>query len=185
MKQIHLLIIFLSAFQFTYAQTSEEEKEEAGYHRISVVIGHAYIPQGIEGTTKKQWLFLGSWGIDYDYWFHSKWAIGLHSDWTVQNYAVERTGEDGTEGVLERTRPFASTVAGIFKPGEHFSILVGFGGEFSKEENLFLIRGGLEYGWELPDDWEIGISLMNDFKIDTYNSWIFGLGVSKVLGRKL
>jgi hypothetical protein len=31
---------------------------------------------------------------------------------------------------------------GIYKPGESWSFLLGFGGEFAKEENYFLTRVG-------------------------------------------
>ncbi len=175
--------LILIAFQFAYAQENREEKSAANYHRVTVVMGHAYVPEGFQNG-EKQWLVLGSWGIDYDYWFHPQWAIGLHSDLVIENYEIEKFGEDETEGVLERSYPLASTLAGIFKPGEHLTILLGAGGEFAKEETLILIRAGVEYGWELPGAWELGISLMNDLKVDAYNSWTLGVGISKIFGKK-
>src|SRR5690606_7916175 len=112
-----------------------------------------------------------------------QWAIGLHSDIVIENFEIEQSGEGEAEEALERSYPLASALMGIFKPGEHLVLLLGAGGEFAKEETLFLIRAGLEYGWELPGDWELGLSLMNDLKVDAYNSWTLGVGISKILGK--
>ena len=180
MKKL-LLVIGIFCCQWVSAQDVGEEKPS--HHQLALVISHAHIPQGIVGTTEKQWLVLGSWGIDYNYWFNDKWAIGLHTDMVLENYKVQQTGEDGVEGVLERTFPVSGALMAVFKPGEHIAMMVGTGGEYSKEETLYLIRAGAEYGWELPDSWELALSLMYDMKVDTYNSWVLGLGVSKRFGR--
>ncbi len=182
MKIISFLTL-ICTLQFAYAQEGEEEEKTAHFHRLTLVMGHAYMPEGFQNG-EKQWLVLGSWGFDYDYWFHSQWAIGLHSDVVIENFEIEKFGEEEAEKVLERSYPLASTLVGIFKPGEHLTILLGAGGEFAKEETLFLIRSGLEYGWELPGDWELGISLLNDLKVDAYNSWTLGVGISKILGKE-
>ncbi|MEK6479176.1 hypothetical protein WJR50_16640 [Catalinimonas sp. 4WD22] len=178
------LLLFIGSLHCANAQEFEEEKETANYHRLTLVLGHANVLEGIKDG-KKEWLVLGSWGLDYDYWFHPQWAVGLHSDLIVENFEVEQMGEGETVGTLERSSPLASTLVGIFKPGEHFTILLGAGGEFAREETLFLIRAGLEYGWELPGEWELGVSLMQDIKVDAYNSWTLGVGVSKIFGKAL
>lgn len=175
------LLLFIGTLHCAKAQEFEEE-ETANYHRLTLVMGHAYVPGGFKDG-EKQWLTLGSWGFDYDYWFHPQWAVGVHSDIVVENFEIEQSGEGETEGILGRSSPLASALVGIFKPGEHLTIMLGAGGEFAKEETLFLLRAGLEYGWELPGEWELGLSLMNDLKVDAYNSWTLGVGVSKILGK--
>lgn len=173
----------ICTLQFAHAQESEEEENSANFHRLTLVMGHAYVPAGFQNGNK-EWLVLGSWGFDYDYWLHPQWAIGLHSDLVIENFEIEKSGGEETEKILERSYPLASTLVGIFKPGEHLTILLGAGGEFAKEETLLLFRAGLEYGWELPGEWELGISLLNDLKVDAYNSWTLGVGISKVLGKQ-
>lgn len=56
--------------------------------------------------------------------------------------------------------------------------------EIEKHENFNLYRFGVEYGMELPQDWELGINLEYDHKIDAYASWMFGLGFGKILYKK-
>lgn len=156
----------------------EEEEEAEGKHRITLVLGHAHVPEGIGSDGQRKVLVLGSWGLDYDYWLSAHWAVGLHSDFIVENFELEE--HFGREkAVIKRSRPLASALVVTYKPGKHLTFLAGGGGEFAKEENFLLIRAGVEYGWELPNEWELGVSLMNDFKIDAYDSWLFGLGVSK------
>jgi hypothetical protein len=85
---------------------------------------------------------------------------------------------EGTE--IERSSPFATAVVGMFKPVKNLSLVLGAGGEFSKEENLFLIKAGVEYSHLiLHDNWEIIASLSNDFKINAYNSWNIGFGIGR------
>ena len=185
MKKILILILLCSVFT-AFAQEQRAEEEHANFHRVTIVLGHAHVPEGIKANGNKQWLLMGSWGVDYDYWFQLRWAIGLHSDVIMENFEVEKSGEgEEAEGILERSYPLATALMGAFKPGEHLTLLLGTGGEFAKEETLFLIRAGLEYGWELPGEWELGLSLMNDFKVDAYDSWTLGVGISKILGKEL
>lgn len=175
-------MILVCSLRFVYAQEPEAEDKPADFHRVTLVMSHAHVPEGIKNG-KKEWLVLGAWGLDYDYWFRPRWAIGLHSDLVVENFEVEQSGEEEEESVIERSYPFATALMGIFQASEHLKLLLGAGGEFASEGSFFLIRAGLEYGWELPGDWELGLSLTNDFKVDAYNSWTMGVGISKILGK--
>jgi len=187
MKYLHqifscLLMLLIGVFSSAgFAQNAEGEREEGETekkHRIAVIIGHAHVPEGIDKAGNKQWLVLPTWGLDYDYRITSRWAVGVHTDIIVENFELEEHfGEE--QAVLERSRPLATTLVVTFKPGQHLTYILGGGAEIAPEETFGLIRLGLEYGWELPEEWELGISLMNDFKINAYNSWVLGLGVSK------
>lgn len=176
-KLLFSLVLLLFA-TFAHAQeTQHEENEEQSEkkHSIAVLISHTQIAEGIKGEGKK-WISVPSWGIDYNYEINERWAVGLHNDIIVESFIVEHS--DGTE--LERSSPFATAVVGMFKPIKNFSLLLGAGGEFSKEENLFLIKAGVEYSHLiLQDNWEIIASLSNDIKIDAYNSWNIGFGIAR------
>lgn len=172
MKRINALILMLVSFGL-HAQESEQAFRR---NKLALIIGHAHVPAGIDLEGKKAWTVLPSWGLDYDFRFNEKWSLGLHTDMVVESFEYE--GED--EILYERTRPFLAVLSGGRRLGEHVTLLVGGGIELAKEENLKVVRVGLDYGWELPNEWEIGASLMSDFKIDAYNSWVLGLGVAKV-----
>ncbi|MCK5815702.1 MAG: hypothetical protein KAH07_07145 [Flavobacteriaceae bacterium] len=163
-----------------YINAQEKEHEESKEHSekkqsIAVLICHTLIAETIEGEGKKR-ISVPSWGIDYNYEINERWAVGLHNDIILETFIVEHN--DGTE--LERISPIATAVVGMFKPIKNFSLLLGAGGEFSKEEHLFLIKAGVEYGHRiLQDNWEVVASLTNDLKINAYSSWNIGFGIAR------
>ena len=176
-QKLLFTLVLLLCVTFVNAQEKEnkEEKEFAKKkHSIALLISHTQIAEGIENG-EKEWISLPSWGIDYNYEINERWAIGLHNDIVVESFVVEHN--DGTE--IERSSPFASVVVGMFKPINNFSLVLGVGGEFSKEENLFLIRAGIEYGYRVHNNWEVIASFTNDLKINTYNSWSIGFGIAR------
>ncbi|MCF6308664.1 MAG: hypothetical protein L3J09_12035 [Flavobacteriaceae bacterium] len=178
MKNQLLSILLLTFISFANAQETEHEegKEKAEKrHSIAVLISHTQIGEIVEGEGRKN-ISVPSWGIDYNFEITERWAIGLHNDIIEENFIIENS--EGTE--IERSSPIASAVVGMFKPIKNFSLVLGAGGEFSKEENLFLIKAGLEYSHLiLKDNWEIIASFSNDFKFDAYNSWSLGFGIGR------
>ena len=78
----------------------------------------------------------------------------------------------------------ASALVVGFKAGTHFTYQFGLGGEFAKEENFFLTRTGVEYGLELPNEWEFIANFIYDIKWNAYDSFVMGIGVSKSFGGK-
>jgi hypothetical protein len=167
MKKLYFIILCLLATHKIYAQ--EEEK----HHLISVVIGHAHISKGLDENGSRKWLMAAAWGLDYTYSFNKKWAIGLHNDIVLDDFSVE-----GKE-TITRSFPVSSCLIGAFRPIEKLSVLAGAGGEFAKEGSYVLCRIGVEYGFELPKNWELSPSLTYDIKINGYDTWLFGLGVGK------
>lgn len=176
-KKILFSFMLLLSITFVSAQEKADAPEEEyaeKKHSIALIMSHTQIAEGI-GNGEKKWISLPSWGIDYNYEINERWAIGLHNDIVVENFAVKHF--DGTE--IERSMPFASAVVGMFKPIKNFSLVLGAGGEFSKEENLFLVKAGIEYAYRFHNNWELIANLTNDFKINTYNSWSIGFGIAR------
>lgn len=68
---------------------------------------------------------------------------------------------------------------GIYKPNDHWRILLGIGGEFTKEEDYLLTRAGLEYGYQLPKEWKTFGNFSYDIKWNAYDNWGIGLGIAK------
>jgi len=145
-----------------------------GTHRLTVGLGHNHVSEGeIDGDTK--WLALPSWTLNYDYWISNKWAIGLQNDLVLESYKIEH----GDQEILERSYPWAIVPVAIYKPGKRLSILAGVGLELAHEKNLTLTRIGFEYGFHLPNNWEVGAALVWDNKWNYYNSWGLGFVFSK------
>jgi hypothetical protein len=180
---LYIMSFLVNTFTVRAQADSLEKKERFLRHRLTGVIGHALQPTALEDGQKK-WLALASWGLDYDYKLCRKWAIGLHSDVILQNFNVEEAKSVGGDKskVLQRKNPLAICAVGIYKPTRHLSLVGGLGEEFSfnKGENLFIVRAGFEYGYEIMEKYEVGFSLNYDAKIDAYSTIVLGLGVSKL-----
>lgn len=187
-KRIYLFtsLSFLICF-FSNKITAQESEEKAfsPHHQIGISINHVHVFEGRNEEGNREVLSLPAWGIDYTYQFHEKWALGLHTDFVIEKYKVEKVyGKEENKETIERSYPIAPALMGIYKPNENWSFLLGFGGEFAKEENFFLTRAGVEYGYELPKKWEIFGTFTYDFKWNAYDSWGIGLGIAKNFGGK-
>ena len=85
-------------------------------------------------------LVLPFWGLDYNFQFSPKFALGLHTDFVLESFEVEKNLDGEDETATERSHPVAPAVIGFYKPAEHGSFGLGAGGEFAKEEDYFLNR---------------------------------------------
>ena len=158
-----------------------ELEESEGRHSIAFVLGHARIGQGRDSDGNKRFTTVPSFAIDYNYWISEKFALGLHTDFLNENFFIET--EDGGE-LIERERPIAPAIMGTYKPGEHWSFGVGFGGEFAiGGEAYFVTRFGIEYGVEIRNGWEVLGSITQDFRANAYNVTSIGLGIEKRFGQ--
>lgn len=167
------LSFLLSASNALIAQ-GQSEAEEKNFHRLTISLSHTHISKGVE-EGRKQWLIVPSWAIDYDYWVTSKLAFGLHNDIIIESFEIENNNEE----IIERNKPFVSTLTANYKPGKHTIFILGVGGEFSDTENYAVARLGIEYGRDVFDSWEISAALIYDNKIDAYDSFALGFGISK------
>jgi hypothetical protein len=178
-----IVILLLTGFK-SQAQESipaEGKSHEAmkGASRLTLGLGHTHVAEGeVDGKTK--WLPLASWSLNYDYWFSNKWAIGLQSDIILESFVIKNKEEE----LIERSYPISLVPVAIYKAGEHLSIFAGVGAEFAKEKNITMTRLGLDYGFHLPNNWEIGASVLWDGKWNYYNSWGIAFTVSKIWPKK-
>jgi len=169
----------LAVISFSFAQEGETKSGKfEPYHSISALLSHTIIQDGIrDGKTER--IAFPSFTFDYNFVFSPKWRVGLHNDVILQDFIVEN--KDGNE--LERSEPFATVLVGGYKPGKHFTFEAGMGYELAKEEDLFLTRIGTEYSLELPREWELVANVVYDMKWNAYDSFTFGVGVSKSFGK--
>lgn len=170
------------------ANHANPEHEEFKHHYIGFSIGHTHVSGGVEnGDTK--WLALPSFGLAYIYGFNEKWGIGVHSEIIVEDFLVQGSGSDskmvrndsGSEvAVIERGRPIAVAIVGIYKIHKHIGLLAGGGMEFSEHQDFALVKIGAEFPYHFAPGWELFGTFSLDFNIDAYNSFSFGFGVARL-----
>ncbi len=173
---ITLLIFSCSLNTFSQHQTELNDHENA--HKLTVVMAHAHIPTALDDNKN---LIVPVWGFNYDYVFHHRWGAGIHSELVLQQFKIEDGDE---ENELIRENPVSLCGVITFKPHHKWTILSGGGVELETKENIAVVKFGVEYGIELINDWELGLSAELDHKINTYSSWMFGVGFSKLLYSK-
>ncbi len=159
---------------------TEAGGEEHARHEVSLLLAHTHVSQGVNVDGRMTWLSLPSWGLNYNYWFAPKWAIGLHTDLISETFKVEENlNEAEGKPTVERTLPVAPAVMVSYRPHHHWAFTAGAGEEFAKEGNLVLMRAGTEYTIHLGGAWETSGSLAYDIRFDAYDSWTIGIGVTR------
>ena len=183
MNRIIAFVIFLvvitpySFGQHEETAHSDQNAEHGGtHHKVTLVMANSFLKNDFEDNPNSI-LVVPTFGLNYDFFFHQKWGVGLHTDIVLQQFKVER--HEGQE-VLIRENPVALCAVGLFKPLPSLTLIAGYGIELEKHENIQLLRLGVEYGFHLPGNWELGFALEFDRKINTYNSLVFGAGFSKL-----
>ena len=179
LKSFTIILVWVSIFTQGFSQVEDHRHEDGQSdfqrHRISLMISHTHIPQAISYSNGSSGIIVPSWGLNYDFWFTPRWAIGSHNDMEIATYVIEN--EHGTE--IERERPLILSIVGIFKPTHHIELIAGFGREFENHHNYWVYRLGIEYEFEIPNHWILSPSLTYDLKENIYNSWTLGLVIGK------
>jgi hypothetical protein len=171
---------FFLVLQNISGQEPETSEKFHPHHSMGIILAHAHIFQGKSDNGHNKALGLASWGIDYDFHFHPKWSAGLHTDIILEQFKVEKFGEEDEE--VERSYPVAPAAVLSYHATHHWSLLLGAGVEFEKNENFFLNRLGIEYAAPISGGWEVSGNLSYDIKWKGYDTWMLGIGIIKELG---
>ena len=179
---LFLILILILAYPNASGQhiVDSHQAEHADHvgntHKLTLVMANSFLKNDFEENPNSI-LIVPTYGLNYDFLFHPRWGVGFHSDIVLQQYKVET--HDG-QGTLIRENPVSLCAVGIFSPIPSLTLLAGYGIEIETHENIQLLRFGVEYGFHLPNHWELAFMLEFDRKINTYNSWVFGVGFSKL-----
>ncbi len=174
-----------------WAQESEErESHEAHqeahhypHHSLSLLLSHINVREGVSDGSPR-WLGLPSWGLDYNFIFHPHWAIGLHTDVTVERFLVKKHLHSGEEETIERSFPVAPAIVATWRPHHHWAMLLGPGMELAPEENFGLMRLGVEFSTPLANhNWEFLATAQYDFRFDAYDTFMLGFGIARLFGQ--
>ena len=112
-------------------------------------------------------------GIGLEYFLNSTFSLRSINEIKFYNYnirnnngvLISRNNPFITSLILSM-RPFRGIYSNPFRFIRNFSILNGLGNEFSKKENLFLLRGGLEYKIALINNFDISVSYIGNRYFD-------------------
>ena len=90
MKNYLLLLFMMFSAIVADCQENEKdkEKEDKYRHRITVMMANSHIPNTVSIEGQNKFSIVPTWGLDYDFWFNKKWAIGLHNDLVLQQYKI-------------------------------------------------------------------------------------------------
>lgn len=174
MKGIVPLLAILSVSQFVRAQESEEHRPKI---RGAIMMANSHIPKATEGGEAV--VVIPTWGFDLDYFFQSRWSVALQGDVKLQSFEVE---DGDTE--LKRSYPFALTTVLHYHTLRHWSFYAGPGYEIEGHKNLFLLKIGTEYSFEITENFEIALNLIYENKEEVYDAWTLGVAFNKKLWEK-
>jgi len=171
-------LVFIFLFLISLASSGFAQEEESQSHqpqiRAAIVMANSHVPNSTSGGRKVT--ILPTWGFDLDYFFHRRWSVALQGDVKIQSFEVESEGV-----ILEKSYPVAFAGVIHYHALRHWSFYAGPGYEFEKSENLFLVKMGTEYSFEISENFEIALNLAYENKNNVYDTWTFGVAFNKRL----
>ena len=166
-------LIFLFGIIPALAQEQSEERDQEKRHSLAFVFGYTHIPEATKDGKIEEAVFVPTIGLDYFYEFSEKWFVGGVFDMELGRYEVDYEDDEISREIAVI---LGALVGHEVLPG--WAILSGPGLEFEKNKNLFILRLGTEYTFELRNDWELFPNFTYDFKKE-YSSYALGLGLKK------
>ena len=184
-KQMLGLLLLSAAALNGLAQRNNNTEEGHSFkpsHALGFTIGHAHSFKGVDENGSRKNSVLPYFGLDYNFQFSRKWAVGLHTDFINETFVVEKHLEDGTEEDLERNHPIAPAIMGMYNITHRWKLGLGMGGEFAEEGNYLLTRAAIEYACPIRKGWEVFGAFQYDVRWSAYDTWTIGLGIAYVFG---
>lgn len=166
-------LIGFSSISFSQDHLIEHKakSEQEPHFRFAALILHTFIPT--DTPSGPDVLILPTIGLDIEYWFNHKWAIGLHNDIELESFEVETE-----EGVfVNRKTPIVFTLDTIWRPKKNWVFLAGPGIEIESDKNYALFRLGVEYEFEFIEGIDLSPNLVYDIRNDAFDTFSYGLGV--------
>jgi hypothetical protein len=170
-----MLIKFLLAVAaFTCVNRMHAQESTKHVHRFAFVFSHTHF-DGLENKTEqKKMVIAASIGLNYEWSFAPRWAVGIHNDLSM--LAFKQRDESGA--VLHRKNPWLVSLVGVYKASAKWSFFAGPGREFEQARNFTVIKSGFEFGLPLWKSFEVGFGGDYDIKINGADSWLLGFNIS-------
>lgn len=179
LSSIMTSVLLMGPSSNSIAQSSLPHKDETGAaHKITFGIGHVYFT---ENESEAKNIVLSAYALNYDYVINKHWCIGSHNDILIENESMYE-GTITLKGIVTQ-RPVITKVVGLYSPFKDSHLMFGFGDEFSRSGNHFIINMGLDYGIHITEDLEIAGEISYDSKIHGVDNWIMGIGICRTIRR--
>lgn len=175
-SQAFLLLLLLAQPLILNAQ--ETHHEGFSPHRISLLTGYGFISGAIDGSGNEVRKIIPIIGLDYDYWFSHKIALGLWSDLELNSYTISYEDQQ----YLDRNYAIVASLVVIYEPIHNWALFAGPGYEIEAHHNFPLLKIGTEYGKSFEGGWGMGLALSVDIK-EVNTSINVGLVASKRFGK--
>jgi hypothetical protein len=160
-------------------EADSEEASDEGRHELNLSLAHVHVPSGVGESGRTQWLTVAGWGVNYNYWLTSRFAVGVHTDLTIESLIVVADGDDRENGTVRRSRPVAPALMLSWKPAKAWTVSAGAGREFDPEGDLNLVRVGAEFGRPLSKRWEGTAGAAIDFRPSAHGTLAVSIGLSR------
>ena len=172
-KSILAFAFILVSFIATSQEHGHKEHETFKHFRVSPIISHTYIPTTTSEGDKS--VIVPTLGLDLEYWINEKWGFGFHNDLELETFEIEKEHEV----FIEREFPLVLTLDALYKFKEHWVLVLGSGVELEKNEDLFIIRAGLEYEVEFGKHWDVSPTVVYDHRSNSTSTFGIGIGIGK------
>lgn len=184
MKGYHFLIaiVFLISCNPIFAQENDHQAEHTlKRHKIGLFTGNSLI-HGVHNTHtgKEQYVLAPTFGLNYDYWFSHKWAIGTHNEFSFMNIEVEHNEEEYL--VRENAMLFSGVL--LYEVFPRFGIFAGSGFETDSHHTLWVRYFGMEYSFIQDNNWDISVEAGYVNK-EYYDAFSFGLVIGRRFGKDI
>ena len=185
MNKLLFLVVCFLVQGINTVQAQEEHHAESGNllkrHKIGIFTGNTLIHDVHNTHTgKEEYVLAPTFGLDYEYWFSHKWAIGTYNEVAFLNIEVE---EDHEVFVKRETGMLFSGVV-VYEAFPRFSIFAGTGVEVDPHHTLWIRYLGLEYAFIRSDNWEVSVAAGYVNK-DLYDAYTFGFVIGRRFGKPI
>lgn len=174
-----LVLAFIAVAMLNCVAQEVEKEKDSTRKRLSFLMAYGIIPEHItaDDATSNYLYIVPEIGINYDVFITPRFALGLHTDVILQKFEVKEFKDDIK---VERMFPITMNLMVLYKPNSNWTVLTGGGAELEKNKSYSMAALGLEYEIELNDTWDVGFNVMFEHRIKAYNSFLFGVGFTKV-----
>jgi len=151
-------------------------------HKAGVFLGNALI-HGVHNTKtgKEQYVIAPTIGIDYEYWFNHRWALGTYNE--IAHLDIEVETEEHEE-FIKRENAMLFSVVAVFEAFHHFGIFAGSGVETDPHHTFWIRYLGVEYAIVRHNNWDVSFSLGYVNK-DLYDAFTGGVVIGRRFGKPI
>ena len=172
------LVLLTASWAHCQHELDIHEENQIQHHRLALFSGYGLIQGAINEEGKDKVEVIPIIGLDYEYWFNHKFALGLQNDLELASYKVEKDHQE----YLERESAFVTALVFLYEPLNGWALFAGPGYEFERNHSFGVFKIGTDVGKTFEGGWSAGITVAYDIK-EVNSSLSFGLTVGKRFGK--